>query len=278
MSFPGKLLPVLGVACLLLRNLEAVGDNRPLAALAGSLLFFGDPLLFVEAEPRGSNTVWRYCAAIFFVGYAATVMTELPHTRDHLTLWLNTFFGISMVVSAHTRWTHAAAFIGTHTLALSYLLLLWFLGDGHGPETLVDGFYKIDVAQYNGDVVGAAVHTFILHFWPLMIAYAELDRFKSELRVLYADCGGGGLGGWLSFAWMAIVSPVIIGLVYEQVQIAKHGSVEVALNVNYKIPTSVAPALVNTTKAVVLPIQLLAYKVLMGVVAVPPPPGGKKAD
>jgi hypothetical protein len=29
---------------------------------------------------------------------------------------------------------------------------------------------------------------------------------------------------------------------------------------------------------VVLPIQLLAYKALMGVVAVPPPPGGKKAD
>ena len=54
---------------------------------------------------------------------------------------------------------------------------------------MIAGFYKIDVAQYDGDVLKAAAHTFILHVWPLLVSYTELYRCNAELRKLYADVG-----------------------------------------------------------------------------------------
>jgi hypothetical protein len=42
---------------------------------------------------------------------------------------------------------------------------------------VITGFYRVDVAQYDGDVLKAASHTIILHFWPLIMVHAELIRF-----------------------------------------------------------------------------------------------------
>lgn len=53
----------------------------------------------------------------------------------------------------------------------------------------MDGFYKIDVAQYNGDVLGATAHTLILHFWPVMVMYKDLHRNKTVLIKLFVEYG-----------------------------------------------------------------------------------------
>jgi hypothetical protein len=68
--------------------------------------------------------------------YGLQVMTDLPHTRDHLTLWLNVMFGVSLAISGFTRVLHHVAFLSAHTLVVAYLILLYFVGQGELPNSL----------------------------------------------------------------------------------------------------------------------------------------------
>ena len=62
----------------------------------------------------------------------------------------------------------------------------------------------------------------------------------------------------------------------------KHGSVDVAMHVNYKVPTDTAATLAIATKAICIPLQIAVYRFLANVVMpVMPPPSAsttKKAD
>eukprot|EP00038_Savillea_parva_P009779 m.185784 g.185784 ORF g.185784 m.185784 type:complete len:268 (-) comp16574_c0_seq1:146-949(-) len=234
----------------------------PALHLMGATMFF---------TPGISNTAWRFCGSAFILGYAAKVMIELPHTQHHMTLWLNVMFGISFAISGHTRLLHSVTFVSSHTLAAAYTSLLYFLGHG----SLLAGFYTLDVAQYNGDVLKATVHTIILHFFPALMAHAELARFVDEHRAQYA----GARESWLSFAWLAVLSPALLPLVYDQIQIAKHGSPEQAMHFNYKVPLEMAPLVLKATWGMLPVVQLGTYRYFANIVMpLEPAPDAKKTE
>jgi hypothetical protein len=51
---------------------------------------------------------------------------------------------------------HSAAFIASFTLCSSYIITLFFCGASSlgVPARVVDGFYNLDVALFDGDLVG----------------------------------------------------------------------------------------------------------------------------
>jgi hypothetical protein len=65
---------------------------------------------------------------------------------------------------------------------------------------------------------------------------------------------------------MAVLSPAIIPVVYDQFQIQKHGSVEMAAHVNYKVPLVMVPFMMKATWGLLAPIQVLAYRFFANVV------------
>lgn len=70
----------------------------------------------------------------------------------------------------------------------------------------------------------------------------------------------GARESWLGFVWMAIVSPAILPMIYDQVQLQKHGSPEQAMHFNYKVPLDIAPILLKVTWGMLPPIQLATYR------------------
>jgi hypothetical protein len=107
-----------------------------------------------------------------------------------------------------------------------------------------------------------------LYLRPLKVLHTEskLMHALTILRINWLKMGRCRL----SLVWLVVLSPVLLALVYEQVQLSKHGSNEAALHFNYNIPLAVAPALELVLKLSALPVQLAAYIVLSAALLPPP--------
>ena len=188
---------------------------RSIVMVAAFVGFIAQP---ADASRRGEQ---RTLAWLSFTCYAVNTLLEMPHTKDHLTLWLAVFYGVSQMSGA--RQLASPALLSALALPLGYLMTLAACGDGSwGPAGVWAGFVALDVSQVDGDVAHALERSFILHFLPAMLMVAGLT---DEVLQWYADSCRESL---LFFFIHALVAPLLVAVVYEQVQVAKHGDMDIA--------------------------------------------------
>lgn len=229
--------------------LAFLSQQLGLPSLPTSALWMSAQLLF--CIPPSNPILWRYSVALLQVLYACSVMYDNPKTRMHLTLWLNLLFGVSR---ASGLWVlHGAAFMAAHTLLFGYLILLHFAGKG----SILTGFVVVDVNQLKDKSWAKAIErSFMLHF--IGVLYAHIELHFCGAAKLYASA----TWGW-PFVWSGVVSPLILPLTYERVQIWQYGSPDEAAWVNYSVPKDVSAKMTNVTKLMAVVVQLGCYYYLL---------------
>jgi len=154
--------------------------------------------------------------AIFYayLGYWLAEITSNEKTQHHLTLWLNLsfvlYFSIDLTSKFELWFAHMASFVSSYTLAVGYLILLYFVGKGD----IAVGFHELDVVKNEQNATYALVRSFVLHFLPIALFHIDLHVSKASLIEAYA--GRSYLTNTFS-----VLSAFVIPLVYEQVQLRR---------------------------------------------------------